>query len=57
MEHLRHNAQMHKLCIIKLAVTYRNAIANNFICIINDSLVYLEPVTVYKHHICLIIVP
>ena len=57
MEHLRHNAPMHKLCVNKLAVTYRNTIANNLLCIINDRLVYIEPVTISTNHIFCIIVP
>ena len=47
---------MHKLCINKLAVAYRHAIANNLLCIVNDRLVYIEPVTVSTNHICRIIV-
>ena len=57
MKYLRHNAPMHKLCGNKLDVTYRHAIANNLLCIINDRLVYIEPVTVSTNHICRIIVP
>ena len=57
LEHLRHNAPIHKLCVLKLAVTYRTALANNLLCIINDRLVYLEPVTISTNHICLIVVP
>ena len=57
MKCLRHNAPMHKLCGNKLDVTYRHAIANNLLCIINDRLVYIEPVTVSTNHICRIIVP
>ena len=57
MKHLRHNAPMHKLGVNKLAVTYRHAIANNLPCIINDRIVYIEPVTVSTNHICCIIVP
>ena len=57
MKHLRHNDSMHKLCVNKLVVTYRHAIANNLLCIINDRTVYIEPVTVSTNHICCIIVP
>ena len=56
MEHLCHNAPMNRLCITKLAVTYRKAIAHNLIYIINCRLVYLEPVTVSTYHIFRIIV-
>ena len=57
IKHLHHNALMYKLCIDKLAVTYRNAIANNLLCIINDRLVSIEPVTVSINHVYRIIVP
>ena len=53
MENLRHNAPI--LCVKQLAVTYPNDIANNLLCIINDILVYIEPVTVSTNHICHII--
>ena len=56
MDHLRDNDSMYKLCIDKLVVTYRHAIANNLLCIINDILVYIEPVTISTNHICRIIV-
>ena len=56
MKHLRHNAPMHKLGVNKLAVTYRHAIANNLPCIINDRIVYIEPVTVSTNHIFRIVV-
>ena len=57
MEHLRHNALMDRLCITKLAVTYRKAIAHNLLCIVNCRLVYLESVIVSTNHVCRIIVP
>ena len=38
---------MVKLDIAKLAVTYCKAMAQNLLCIINNRLVYLEPVTVF----------
>ena len=57
MKHIRHNVPMNRLCITKLAITYRKAIAYNLFCIINCRVVYLEPVTVSTNHICRIIVP
>ena len=48
---------MNRLCIIKLDVTYRKAIAQNFPCIINYKLIYLEHITDSTNHICRIIVP
>ena len=57
MEHLRHNAHMNRLCITKLAVTYRKTTTHNLLRIINYRLVYLEPVTISTNHICRIIVP
>ena len=48
---------MHKVFIDQLVVTYRNVIADNLLCIINDRFVYIEPVTVSRNHICRIIVP
>ena len=48
---------MAKLNIASLAFTYRRAIAQNLLCIINDRLVYLEPVAVSSNHLCRIIVP
>ena len=57
MEYLHHNEYIHKLCITKLAISCRNAIAHNLLCIISYRLVYLEPITVSTNHICRIIVP
>ena len=57
MDHLRHNIPIHKICIDELAITYCNAIFNIFIFILNDRVVYLEPVTVSTNHICRIIIP
>ena len=57
MEHLHHNTPMNKLCIIKLAITYRKAIAHNLLCIISYRLVYLEYSTIFTNHTCCIIVP
>ena len=48
---------MNRLCITKLAVTYRKTITHNLLCIINYRLVYLEPVTISTNHIYRIIVP
>ena len=48
---------MTKLDIAPLAVTYRRAIAQHLLCIINDRLVYVEPVTVSSNHLCRIVVP
>ena len=42
---------MNKLCITKLYVTRRKAIALNLFCIINNRVVYFEPVTVTTNHI------
>ena len=47
---------MAKLDIAKLDVTYCKAIAQNLLCIINDKLVYLEPVTVSSDRLCRIAV-
>ena len=57
MNNLRHNDQIHKLCIEKLAATCRNAIADHLLCTINDRLVHIEPVMVFINHICPIIIP
>ena len=46
-----------RLCIIKLAVNYRKAIAYNLIFIINCKLVYLEPIEISTNHIVRIIPP
>ena len=48
---------MGKLDIAPLAITYRRAIAQNLLCIINDRLVYLEPVAFSTNHLCRIVVP
>ena len=48
---------MTELDIAPLAVTYRRAIAQKLLCIINDRLVYVEPVTVSSNHLCRIVVP
>ena len=48
---------MVKLDIAPLAVTYRRAIAQNLLCIINDILVYLEPVALSSNYLCRIVVP
>ena len=57
MDHICHNTSINRLCITKLAVTCRKAIAHNLLCIISYRLVYLEPITVSTNHICSIIVP
>ena len=48
---------MAKLDIAQLTVTYRRTISQNLLCIINDKLVYLEPVNVSSNHLCRIVVP
>ena len=56
MKHLHHNALTNSLCITKLDVTYRKAIAHNSLCIISCRLVYLDPITVSTNHMCRIII-
>ena len=56
-QNLLHHAPISKLDTTPLAVTYRKAIAQNLLCIINDRLVYIEPVTVSSNHLCRIVVP
>ena len=55
MDYLHHNASMNRLCITKLDVTYRKAIAHRLLCIISYRLVYLEFITLSINHICRII--
>ena len=57
MEHFHYNTPMSKFYITKLAVTNRKAIAQDFIFVINDIIIYLEPVTISTNHICCNIVP
>ena len=57
MKNLHHNAPMNRLCITKLAITYRKVLAHNLYCIISYRLIYLEPIIVSTNHICRIIVP
>ena len=57
IQHLFHHAPIAKLDIAPLAVTYRKAIAQILLCIINDRLVYIEPVSVASNHLCRIVVP
>ena len=40
-----------------MAVTYRYAIVHHLLCLINDRLIYLEPVTVSCNYVCLNVVP
>ena len=47
---------MAKLSIEKIDVSYRHAMDQNLLCIINDRLVYLEPVTLSNNYICRIFV-
>ena len=56
-EHLHHHAPFSKVNIETLAITYRKIIAHNLLCLINDRLIYFEPVTVSCNHICRIVVP
>ena len=55
--YLHHYAPIVKLDIAPLAVTYRRVIAQNLLCIINDILVYLEPVALSSNYLCRIVVP
>ena len=48
---------MNRLCITKLAVACRKAIAHNLLCIIRCRLAYLESITVSTNHIGHTIVP
>ena len=57
MENLHNNTPIHRLCITKFDITYRNIIAYNLLCIISYRFVYLEPITVPTDHICRIIIP
>ena len=57
MDHLQQNAFINRLCITKLAVTYRKVIAHNLLCIISYRLVHLESITVSTNHVCRIIIP
>ena len=56
-QYLHRQAHMVKPDFAPLAVTYRRAIAQNLLCIINDRLVYIKPVTVSSNHLCRIVVP
>lgn len=47
---------MNKFCIGKVTITYCRAITQNLLCIINDRLVDLEPVTVSINNFCRIVV-
>ena len=55
MDYLHQNAPINRLCITKLDVTYRKAIAHRLLYIISYRLVYLESITLSINHICRII--
>ena len=57
MDHLSYNALLNKLILSKLVVIYREVIEQNFLCILNSNLIYLEPVTVSSNHIFRIVIP
>ena len=56
-QYLHRQAHMVKPDFAPLAVTYRRATAKNLLCIINNSLVYLESISISSNHLCRIVVP